>query len=147
MAVRKLVAAGVKSIAELRNLETFKIESILSRNPPFGMKVLKDVSNIPIFRVYGDVISHSGDRVNPVKASLRVEVGCLNETTPAKFHGRVLFAIFIAESEGHLIEFRRIAVAKLEGGKDVRFTVELMRPGQVITCSLACEDIGMLLLS
>jgi ATP-dependent DNA helicase HFM1/MER3 len=143
-AVRKLVMAGVRSIQELRKLDSFRIEAIFSRNPPFGVKILNDIASIPILRVYGDVISTTADkeRINPVKALFRVEIGCLNDVVPQKFRGRVLFAIFIAETDGYLVEFRRIAVAKLEGGKDMRFTVELTRPGQVVTCSLACEDVG-----
>ncbi|RPA76339.1 putative DEAD/DEAH box DNA helicase [Ascobolus immersus RN42] len=104
--VRKLVTAGIRSLADLRNTEGFKLEQILTRNPPFGMKLLKDVANIPIFRVYADVISHSGDLVNPVKASVRVEMGCLNDRTPEKFHGRLLYAIFIAETDGGADEAR-----------------------------------------
>jgi ATP-dependent DNA helicase HFM1/MER3 len=47
VAVRKLVAAGVKSIEMLEATEPQRIEMILSRNPTFGNRILEEVKEFP----------------------------------------------------------------------------------------------------
>ena len=51
VAVRKLVAAGVRSIEELASVDAQRIETILGRNSPFGLRVLDHVKAFPKLRV------------------------------------------------------------------------------------------------
>jgi ATP-dependent DNA helicase HFM1/MER3 len=51
VAVRKLVNAGIKCIEDLEGCEPHRIESLLSRNTPFGLKVLERVRTFPKLRV------------------------------------------------------------------------------------------------
>jgi len=51
VAVRKLVNAGIKTIEELENTEPHRIETILSKHPPFGMKLLDRLKAFPKLRV------------------------------------------------------------------------------------------------
>lgn len=51
VAVRKLAAAGVTSIDALEATEPHRIDMIMSRNPPFGMKLLARVADFPKLRV------------------------------------------------------------------------------------------------
>lgn len=51
VAVRKLVNAGVKSIEELESTDAHRIEAIVGRNPPFGLKVLAELKQFPKLRV------------------------------------------------------------------------------------------------
>jgi ATP-dependent DNA helicase HFM1/MER3 len=51
VAVRKLVAAGINCIHSLEETEPNRIEMILSKNPPFGVKVLARLSDFPKLRV------------------------------------------------------------------------------------------------
>ena len=51
VAVRKLVAAGIRSIEELETVEASRIETILGRAPPFGMRILDHVRAFPKLRV------------------------------------------------------------------------------------------------
>jgi ATP-dependent DNA helicase HFM1/MER3 len=51
VAVRKLVNAGIKCIEDLEGCEPHRIESLLGRNPPFGLKVLERVRSFPKLRV------------------------------------------------------------------------------------------------
>lgn len=51
VALRKLVGAGVKTVEELEDLDSFKIEGILSKNPPYGTNLLSQVKGFPKLRV------------------------------------------------------------------------------------------------
>lgn len=51
VAVRKLAGAGITSIQELEETEAHKIDMILSKNPPFGMKLLARLAEFPKLRV------------------------------------------------------------------------------------------------
>lgn len=98
--LRKLVASNIRSIEQIRKLETSRIEMALSRNPPFGKRILDCVETIPHFRVFAHLVSKTADRIGPVKANIRAEIGLLNKTAPSRHRGNVLYADFVAESEG-----------------------------------------------
>lgn len=51
IAVRKLAAAGITSIEDLQLTEAHQIDMALSRNPPFGSKLLVRVAEFPKLRV------------------------------------------------------------------------------------------------
>lgn len=107
--VKKLVNAGIRSLEMLENLEPYKIESILSRNPPFGTKIVRAARDIPKLQVLTHQVSKSGNRKDPVKVKVRAEIGYLNDKAIGKYRGMILFANFLAErSDGLLIDFRRI---------------------------------------
>ncbi|KAH0612070.1 uncharacterized protein H6S33_010122 [Morchella sextelata] len=140
--VKKLVNAGIRSLGMLETLEAHKIETILSRNPPFGSKIIRAVRDIPKLQVISRQVSKAGNGKDSVKLKVRVEIGYLNDKVPGKYRGMVLFANFLAErSDGLLIDFRRIPIGKLEGGKDIQFMVELEHKEQTVICYLVCEDI------
>lgn len=51
VAVRKLAGAGITNIQELEETEAHKIDMILSKNPPFGIKLLARLAEFPKLRV------------------------------------------------------------------------------------------------
>lgn len=51
VAVRKLVNAGIRSMDDLEACDPFRIETLVNRNPPFGLKVLEQVRMFPKLRV------------------------------------------------------------------------------------------------
>lgn len=51
VAVRKLTAAGIASIEALEDCEPHRIEMALSKNPPFGAKLLARLKEFPQLRV------------------------------------------------------------------------------------------------
>ena len=51
VAVRKLANAGINSIEELEGTDAARIEMILSKNPPFGSKLLTRLAEFPKPRV------------------------------------------------------------------------------------------------
>jgi ATP-dependent DNA helicase HFM1/MER3 len=51
VAVRKLATAGITTIQTLEETEAHRIDMILSKNPPFGMKLLARLAEFPKLRV------------------------------------------------------------------------------------------------
>jgi ATP-dependent DNA helicase HFM1/MER3 len=51
VAVRKLVNAGIRSIEDLESTDARRIEAVVGRNPPFGIKVLEALKSYPKLRV------------------------------------------------------------------------------------------------
>src|ERR1700733_10470074 len=51
VAVRKLAGAGINSMEIFENTEPQRIEAVLHRNPPFGMKLLSQLEDFPKLRV------------------------------------------------------------------------------------------------
>lgn len=51
VAVRKLTNAKIRSLEELELTDTHRIESILGRNPPFGIKIHEKLKAFPKLRV------------------------------------------------------------------------------------------------
>jgi len=51
VAVRKFVNAGIRSLEDLEAADAHRIETLVGRNPPFGMKVLEMVRAFPKLRV------------------------------------------------------------------------------------------------
>jgi ATP-dependent DNA helicase HFM1/MER3 len=59
VAVRKLVTAGIRTIEELEFSEPHRIEMVLKRNPPFGLKLLEQVRLFPKLRVSIQVLTNT----------------------------------------------------------------------------------------
>ena len=51
VAVRKLAYGGIDTIAALEATEPHRIETLLSKNPPFGVKLLANIKDFPKLRV------------------------------------------------------------------------------------------------
>lgn len=51
VAVRKLVNAGIRSMEDLEASDAHRIEALIGRNPPFGMRVLEIAHGFPKLRV------------------------------------------------------------------------------------------------
>ncbi|KAH0565973.1 hypothetical protein GP486_000619 [Trichoglossum hirsutum] len=107
VAVRKLVAAGVKNIEMLEATEPYRIEMIMSRNPPFGHEVLAAVKEFPKLRVSAAMVGKDVKNGGPVQARFRAVVGCDNDKAPVMFGRKFVYVIFLAEtSDGELLDFR-----------------------------------------
>lgn len=62
VAVRKLTGAGITNIEALEDTEAHRIDMILSKNPPFGAKLLARLADFPKLRVMvkmGGKVDHS----------------------------------------------------------------------------------------
>ncbi|KAI9846247.1 MAG: Sec63 [Sclerophora amabilis] len=162
VAVRRLVAAGITSIESLEATEAHRIEMIMSRNPPFGHKILTKVKEFPKFKISAKVMSNVGDQSNfplisipltvdqivkvgePVVVKMKAEVGFLNEKPPISFHKKPIYICFLAErSDGRVLEFRRMPARNLSTSQEIFFTANLGSAGQFISCYVMCHEIGV----
>lgn len=127
VAVRKLAAAGITSIEDLESTEAHQIEMILSKNPPFGAKLLARLKEFPKLRVavklhekvctFPDTLiliaclltQEQETKLSSIKVRFKVEVAFMNDKTPVVFQRRPVFICCVTEtSDGHMIDFRRI---------------------------------------
>jgi ATP-dependent DNA helicase HFM1/MER3 len=78
VAVRKLVNGGINSIEVLENTEAHRIEMVLGKNPPFGMKLLAGLKHFPKLYVSVHLVAGSvgGRCSNSDGVSLTVPQGC-----------------------------------------------------------------------
>lgn len=62
--VRKLAAAGIESIDDIDNVETNRLEHVVSRHPPYGTRLKEQAQDFPklrvSMRVVGEPVSESG---------------------------------------------------------------------------------------
>ncbi|KAL1964042.1 hypothetical protein VTN77DRAFT_7588 [Rasamsonia byssochlamydoides] len=143
VAVRKLAGAGITSLEALEDTEAHRIEMILSKNPPFGMKVLARLAEFPKLRVTIKMMGRETKSGKSVKVNFRADVGFLNEKLPVFFQRRPVYVCFLAEtSDGHLIDFRRMSANKLQNGHEIMLSAELTSAFQHITCYVMCDDIA-----
>ncbi|KAF8467614.1 Sec63 Brl domain-containing protein [Kalaharituber pfeilii] len=139
--VKKFAMANIRTLESLATLEPHKIEMIASRNPPFGTNILNALGNIPVFSLTVMQLSNTSNKKDPVKVVCKADIGYTNKQVPSRFNGSMIIAYFLAECDGHLLDFRRIPAFKLEGGKDIIFTAEVSNPDQKIICYISCESI------
>ncbi|GAM36720.1 Hfm1 homolog [Talaromyces pinophilus] len=143
VAVRKLAGAGITSIQELEETEAHKIDMILSKNPPFGMKLLARLAEFPKLRVTIKMLGKASKHGGSVRVNFKADIGFLNEKTPTTFHKRPVYVCFLAElSDGRLLDFRRLSAQKLLNDQEILLSAEIKSPLQHITCYVMCDEIG-----
>lgn len=142
--VRKLVAAGIKSIEDIENAEGHRLEAILSRNPPFGSRLLERARAFPKVRVslkaIGQPLIKKGECVT---VKIKSEIGFLNLQVPEMFQRRPIYVCLLAEtSDGKQVHFARISAKKLNKGQNVLFSVDLTSPTMSIRAYVMCDEIA-----
>ncbi|KAK6441428.1 ATP-dependent DNA helicase MER3 [Oleoguttula sp. CCFEE 5521] len=142
--VRKLAAAGLKSIDDIENAEQHRLEVVLSRNPPFGAQLQEKARGFPKLRVsmkaIGEPIIKKGEHVT---VRVRAEMAFLNEKTPEMFQRKPVYVCLLAElSDGHLVHFARISAKKLNKGQEVLFAANLTSPNQHIRAYVSCDGLA-----
>ncbi|EER23433.1 DEAD/DEAH box helicase family protein [Coccidioides posadasii C735 delta SOWgp] len=142
-AVRRLALAGINSIEALEAADAHRIDAILSKNPPFGMKLLGRLEVFPKPRVSLKMI---GKETNPGKwpiVTFKADIGFINERIPSSFNKKPVYVCFLAEtSDGRIIDFRRISASRLHSGQDIMLKAELTHSYQHITCYVMCDEIA-----
>ncbi|EIT76873.1 DNA/RNA helicase MER3/SLH1, DEAD-box [Aspergillus oryzae 100-8] len=143
VAVRKLAAAGITSLEALECAEPHQIDMILSKNPPFGLKLLGRLSEFPKLRVSVKMIRKEAKHGNPVRIHFKAEVAFMNEKCPTTFQRRPVHVCFLAEtSNGLMIDFRRMSASKVQSSQEIPLHIEMNSPDQYITCYAMCDDIA-----
>lgn len=126
VAIRKLVMGGVNSIEALEATEPHRIEMLMSKNPPFGTKLLANLRDFPKLRVslkmMGKVrrtytakgqqllnMIQDCTRGRPATIKIKAECDFINDTVPMFFHRKPVYVCVLTErSDGLLVDFRRI---------------------------------------
>lgn len=143
VAVRKLANAGINTIETLETTEARRLETVIGKTPPFGMKLLTRVAQVPRLRVSVEMVGREMKPHQYVRIRLRAEVAFLNEKTPIYFRKKPVFVCFLAEtSDGQLVEFRRFAASKLDKGQQICFSSELTKHTQYVLVHVMCDEIA-----
>ncbi|CAI7572064.1 unnamed protein product [Penicillium glandicola] len=142
VAVRKLAAAGITSIEGLECGEAHQIEMALSKNPPFGSKLLARLKEFPKLRVAVKMLGKEV-KINCVSVRFKAEVAFMNDKIPTFFHHRLVYVCFLVErSDGHMIDFRRTSANKLQEKLEIELTADLTSAEHVIVCHVMCDEIA-----
>ncbi|KAI1092080.1 P-loop containing nucleoside triphosphate hydrolase protein [Rostrohypoxylon terebratum] len=145
--VRKWVSHGVHTVLELADKDFGEIERISSRNPPYGMNLLKTLEQFPRLGMKTHVIppiAHPSQPEGNVTVKLKVNLRYRNTGTVPTWNKRVPAVTFMAmTSDGKLANFWRGNMAKISksAGLDLSFPVSLSAADQKINCYFSCEEI------
>ncbi|KAF7553197.1 hypothetical protein G7Z17_g3805 [Cylindrodendrum hubeiense] len=157
--MNRLVEAGIKSIRRLSHLEFYHIERLLSRNPPFGQKMLHELAGFPIltlnFEILGQYCSppSSGSAAANRSAMaevvpsppvptwiVRVVLGFENKQIPSWKKLSPWATLVVEGHDGRLVWFWRGSVKRLAGDKEMVIGLSAAK-GEVLKVVLACEEI------
>ena len=143
VAIRKLAVGGVNSIEALEATEPHRIEMLLSKNPPFGNKLLANLKDFPKLRVSIKMMGKEVKRGCAVIIRIKAECGFMNDKIPMFFHRKPIQVCLLTErSDGFLVDFRRINAKQLNRSPDMMFSAELLSHTQYITCHVMCNGIA-----
>jgi hypothetical protein len=143
IAVRKLAGAGINSMEILENTEAHRIETILHKNPPFGMRLLSKLVDFPKLRVSVKQIGKESRLDVHVEVKLSAVIGFLNETVPLFFHKKPVYVCFMAEtSDGIIIDFRRMHAKHVHTEDEIFIQAKLSKPTAYIACHVMCDEIA-----
>ncbi|OTA94187.1 hypothetical protein M434DRAFT_384303 [Hypoxylon sp. CO27-5] len=145
--VRKWVSHGVHTVLELADRDFGEIERISSRNPPYGMNLLKTLGDFPRLDMKTQLIIATQRQQQPketVTVTLKVNLHYSNAKTPPTWGRKVPAVTFVAlTTDGNLAYFWRGNLRKIDKstGLDLKFPVALTGPDQKISCYFSCEEI------
>ncbi|KAL4932118.1 putative DEAD/DEAH box DNA helicase (Mer3) [Aspergillus undulatus] len=143
VAVRKLVGAGIESIEALEETarEPHVIDMVLSKNPPFGMKLRARLAEFPKLRVSVKMAGKETNLGRLPRVRFKAEIAFMNEKCPALFQKRPVYVCFVAEtSDGRLIDFRRMSANKLQNSHEIFLSADLKAYDQFIACHVMCDE-------
>ncbi|KAF3388416.1 ATP-dependent DNA helicase MER3 [Penicillium rolfsii] len=158
VAVRKLAAAVITDIEELEATEASRIDMILSKNPPFGLKLLGRMKEFPKLRVTMKVLATEAKKGN-VKVRFKIDVAFMNDKIPSFFQRKPVYVCCLTEtSDGRLVDFRRLRLVstvclvfimltissanKLQDGIDITLITDIRSTDQYLVCNVMCDGIG-----
>ncbi|KAF9880568.1 DEAD/DEAH box DNA helicase [Colletotrichum karsti] len=132
-----MVNHNIRTVRQLAELEFFHIESIMSRNPPFGQKIVRNLKHFPRLILALDIPKREGARSLVVRAML----GCTNLEVPAWKESVPWVTLAAETTDGRLVFFWRGRAGSMMSGKELVFPVEAV-PGQTVFVWAACEEIA-----
>ncbi|KAK6006025.1 hypothetical protein QM012_006435 [Aureobasidium pullulans] len=144
VAVRKLVDAGITNVDELLNTNPGRLELVLNKAPPFGMKMHRQVQTFPRLRISLEMSKQPITKTHEhVAVKLKIDFGFLNNKTPVHYRNKPVFVIILlGTSDGHRIEFFRLSAAKLQNVSPITKTAYLTNPFQLVECYVMIDDLA-----
>ncbi|KAK7747457.1 ATP-dependent DNA helicase MER3 [Cytospora paraplurivora] len=145
--MRKFVAAGITTIRALAEAETCDIERIASRNPPFGKKMLDELSLFPNLTLEVQIKGASSRKPDEMPvARIDAIIGYSNTNGKPKWHGKFPTVTFLAETtKGNLAYWWRGSLRKFSeedaNRVSLHFEVELSDCREEVICHFACDEI------
>lgn len=145
--VRKWVSHGVHTVLGLADRGFEEIERISSRNPPYGMNMLKTLEKFPRLAMRTDLIietAHRPQNEGNVTVVLKVNLAYTNSKGVPTWYNKVPAVTFmVLTTDGNLAYFWRGNLKKIDRstGLDLKFPVVLSGPGQKVNCYFSCEEI------
>ncbi|KFY73080.1 hypothetical protein V499_06836 [Pseudogymnoascus sp. VKM F-103] len=140
-AVKKMVTAGINSVAKLIATDSATIERILTRNPPFGHKLLDSLKSFPRLTLSAEVMGRIVKLGQLPKVKIRARLDLKNHKVPFWRHRQISLTFVAGVSNGNLAHFWRGNIKNLEKGFEVHFSTELSNSSDAISCFLACDGI------
>ncbi|KAH9816362.1 ATP-dependent DNA helicase MER3 [Teratosphaeria destructans] len=142
--VRKLVNAGIKSIQDIELTDAHRLETVCSRNPPYGTQLQAKARAFPNLMVslkaMGQPKIVKGQHVS---VHIKAEIAFLNDKVPDTFQKRPVYVCLLAEtSEGHKIHFVRSSAKRLSKAQEVLFDAKLTLPTETIRAYVMCDEIA-----
>ena len=147
--LKRLADAGVYTIRKLSSMEFYHIERLLSRNPPFGQTVLRQVAGFPLLRFSLDVVGKHQALERKGTISLggdgdlwiaRVTMGYDNADVPVWGKKSLWVTLVVEAGDGRLLWFWRGAMKKLADGKELVVALDA-KTGEGVKATLACETV------
>lgn len=152
--LQKLGEAGVRTVRRLAGLECYHIERLMSRNPPYGQTLLRQLAGFPLLTLAVESLGEGGADGVRQRWMVRVVMGYENKTRPPVWKGKTPWVSCVMESreqkeqeKGRLVWFWRGSVKRLDceeggggggGGKEVVVGVTGYQ-GCKLRVTLACE--------
>lgn len=143
VAIRKLAMGGINSLEALESTEPHRIETLLSRNPPFGQKLLGHLKDFPKLRVSLKLMGKNFRQKQSIQCNIKAECGFLNDRPPTMFHHQPIYVCLLVErSDGFLVDFRRISAKQLVNGQEILLSASLTQHDQYLTSYVMCDEIA-----
>ena len=143
VAIRKLAIGGINSIESLEAAETHRVEMILSKNPPFGQKLLENLRAFPKLRVSLKMMGKEINKGRSIMVKFKIECGFMNEKFPQTFLKKPVYVCLLIErSDGYLIDFKRIGAKNLSNDRAFFMSAEVNSHMQYISCYIMCDRIA-----
>ncbi|WQF88138.1 Putative Sec63 domain-containing protein [Colletotrichum destructivum] len=133
-----LAKHGVKFVRQLADMEFYHIERILSRNPPFGQKIVRTLAHFPRLTLAIDVAKREE---STRKVIVRAMLGCSNREIPTWKDKSPSVTLAAETPNGTLVFFWRGKVGSLMSGKELVFPVEATS-GDAVFVWASCEEIA-----
>ncbi|KAL9557770.1 hypothetical protein MBANPS3_001240 [Mucor bainieri] len=151
----KMIAqANLINFDQLRHCDPGRFEQLLHRNPPFGIKLCKEISMLPSLTLGMLQSKNSGTETNQetgnVVVTVHVSIELKNKDVATRTkQGKSCYVQFWLEtSENRLVDFRRTLISNLLQQKcDFDVRVEIGSSTSTITGHLQCGDYGIVFLS